>query len=48
MILISPYQPTWPDEFQAIAMTLRQALGPLALRIDYNGQHTTRQAKITS
>ncbi len=48
MILISPYQPTWPAEFQAIANAMRQALGTLALRIDYNGQHTTRQAKITS
>lgn len=37
MINIIPYQNTWPSEFQTIASQLRQALGPLALRIDHIG-----------
>jgi GrpB-like predicted nucleotidyltransferase (UPF0157 family) len=37
MIIIVPYQPTWPDEFRAIAVNLRQALGDDALRIDHIG-----------
>jgi GrpB-like predicted nucleotidyltransferase (UPF0157 family) len=34
---IVPYQNSWPAEFQAIAKTLRQGLGDLALRIDHIG-----------
>jgi GrpB-like predicted nucleotidyltransferase (UPF0157 family) len=37
MIVISPYQATWPSEFQRLAQPLRQALGELALRIDHIG-----------
>jgi GrpB-like predicted nucleotidyltransferase (UPF0157 family) len=35
--LIVGYNDNWPAEFQAIAATLRAALGPLALRIDHIG-----------
>lgn len=37
MITIVPYQPTWPDEFRALARPLRDALGDLALRVDHIG-----------
>ena len=37
MILILPYQPTWPADFQALAAPLRGALGGLAARIDHIG-----------
>lgn len=37
MIQILAYQATWPAEFHAIASKLREALGPLALRIDHIG-----------
>jgi GrpB-like predicted nucleotidyltransferase (UPF0157 family) len=37
MIEIVPYQSTWADEFLAIGSRIRQALGPLALRIDHIG-----------
>ena len=37
MVEIIPYQESWPSEFQAIAASLRQALGELALRIDHIG-----------
>jgi GrpB-like predicted nucleotidyltransferase (UPF0157 family) len=37
MITIVPYRATWPDEFAEIGRTLREALGPLALRIDHIG-----------
>lgn len=36
-IEIHDYSPGWPDEFQAIATQLRQALGDIALRIDHIG-----------
>ena len=36
-IEIIPYQFRWPAEFQSLGATLRQALGPLALRIDHIG-----------
>jgi len=36
-IEIVPYDPLWPGAFQAEAQRLREALGPLALRIDHNG-----------
>ncbi len=36
-IEIMPYNPRWPQEFRAIATTLREALGGLALRIDHIG-----------
>lgn len=37
MIEVIPYQPRWRDEFIEIATRLRNALGPLALRIDHIG-----------
>lgn len=37
LITIVPYQPEWPAEFRRIAAPLREALGPLALRIDHIG-----------
>jgi len=37
MVEIVPYQQTWPEEFRVIGARLRQALGPLALRIDHIG-----------
>lgn len=36
-ILIVPYDPAWPDMFDAEAVRLRAALGALALRIDHVG-----------
>lgn len=35
--LIVDYRSEWPDEFDAIATTIRGALGPRALRIDHIG-----------
>ena len=37
MIIISPYNGRWPQEFQQIQTSLAKALGPLALRIDHIG-----------
>ena len=37
VIAIIPYQACWPDEFRAIGMRLRAALGDRALRIDHIG-----------
>ncbi len=34
---IFPYDPRWPLAFEAEAVRLRKALGPLALRIEHNG-----------
>lgn len=34
---IVEYDPRWPEEFQAIGATLREATGELALRIDHIG-----------
>jgi GrpB-like predicted nucleotidyltransferase (UPF0157 family) len=36
-IEIVPYDPGWPAAFEAEAVRLRAALGPLALRIDHHG-----------
>ena len=36
-LAILPYDPAWPAAFEAEAERLRQALGPIALRIDHNG-----------
>lgn len=36
-IRIVPYDPAWPGMFEAEAGRLREALGPLALRIDHVG-----------
>jgi GrpB-like predicted nucleotidyltransferase (UPF0157 family) len=36
-IVIVPYQARWAVEFQRIGAALREALGPLALRIDHIG-----------
>jgi len=37
MVEIAPYKNGWPAEFRKIALTLRQGLGDLALRIDHIG-----------
>jgi len=37
MVEIVPYQENWPTEFQAIAASLRRALGEVAVRIDHIG-----------
>ncbi len=37
MVEIIPYHESWPAEFQALAVILRQGLGALALRIDHIG-----------
>ena len=37
MIVISSYDPRWPDEFEKIRTTLAQTLGAVALRIDHIG-----------
>lgn len=36
-ILVVPYDPAWPRRFAELAARLRQALGPLAVRIDHIG-----------
>ncbi len=36
-VVIVPYRAAWAQEFAALARTLREALGPLALRIDHIG-----------
>jgi GrpB-like predicted nucleotidyltransferase (UPF0157 family) len=36
-VIVVPYDPRWPAAFEAEAGRLRQALGPLALRIDHHG-----------
>ena len=36
-LAVVPYDSAWPAAFQAEAERLRQALGPLALRIEHNG-----------
>src|SRR5579859_810056 len=37
MIIIVPYETSWPEAFSAIARPLRTALGELAVRIDHFG-----------
>ncbi len=37
MIVIVPYRNAWPAAFRVLAGALRDALGPLALRIDHIG-----------
>jgi GrpB-like predicted nucleotidyltransferase (UPF0157 family) len=36
-VWITPYDATWPEQFQQLAQLLRNALGPVALRIDHIG-----------
>jgi GrpB-like predicted nucleotidyltransferase (UPF0157 family) len=36
-VWIIPYDATWPEQFQQLAQLLRNALGPVALRIDHIG-----------
>lgn len=36
-IVIVDYDPTWPEQFRQLGTRLREALGPLALRIDHIG-----------
>ncbi|HVB21416.1 MAG TPA: GrpB family protein [Ktedonobacteraceae bacterium] len=42
-IWIVPYDDTWPHQFQQLAMPMRQALGPVALRIDHIGSTSIPQ-----
>jgi GrpB-like predicted nucleotidyltransferase (UPF0157 family) len=37
MIIISPYNQKWPEEFEIIKSSLQEILGDLALRIDHIG-----------
>lgn len=37
MIVIAPYDPHWPEEFETIRVKLERVLGSLALRIDHIG-----------
>jgi GrpB-like predicted nucleotidyltransferase (UPF0157 family) len=37
MIIIHPYKPAWPNEFETIRASLLAILGPFALRIDHIG-----------
>lgn len=37
MIVISPYDPAWPENFLVEALLLREALGDWAIRIDHVG-----------
>ncbi|MEM1242192.1 MAG: GrpB family protein [Cyanobacteria bacterium P01_H01_bin.26] len=37
MIVIHPYKPSWPQEFETIKTSLLTILGPRALRIDHIG-----------
>ncbi len=37
MIIISPYDPKWPKEFEIIRLSLLQRLEPMALRVDHIG-----------
>lgn len=36
-VVIEPYSPSWPREFNRVARRLREILGPRALRIDHIG-----------
>jgi GrpB-like predicted nucleotidyltransferase (UPF0157 family) len=36
-VIITPYDPAWPEIFVRLGATLRQALGDVALRIDHIG-----------
>lgn len=36
-IVIHPYDPGWPEEFERMRADIAKALGPLALRIDHIG-----------
>lgn len=42
-IWIVPYDDTWPSRFQQLALLMRQALGPVALRIDHIGSTSIPQ-----
>lgn len=37
MIVIDNYNPTWPNEFEALRLSLQAILGLLALRVDHIG-----------
>ncbi len=37
MIVINAYNPTWPNEFEVLRLSLLEILGPLALHIDHIG-----------
>ncbi|HQV69988.1 MAG TPA: GrpB family protein [Thermoflexales bacterium] len=37
MIVIQPYNPNWPNEFEALRAELQAALGAFALRVDHIG-----------
>jgi len=42
-VWIIPYDVTWPEQFQQLAQLLRNALGPVALRIDHIGSTSVPQ-----
>ena len=42
-VWIVPYDVTWPEQFAQLAQLLRNALGPVALRIDHIGSTSVPQ-----
>ena len=36
-IIISPYDPAWPSDFEAEATRIESAMGPVAVRVDHVG-----------
>lgn len=36
-LVIIDYRPEWPEEFEAVTLPVRKALGTLALRVDHIG-----------
>ncbi|MFY9615344.1 MAG: 2-amino-4-hydroxy-6-hydroxymethyldihydropteridine diphosphokinase [Candidatus Dormiibacterota bacterium] len=36
-VVLMPYDPTWPEQFEAEATRLREALGPRCVRVDHVG-----------
>src|SRR5262249_53913828 len=41
-IVIEAYDPTWPSKFEAEERRLRDAVGPVAIRIEHNGSTAVR------
>lgn len=37
-VFIVPYDVSWPERFRQLVQPLRNALGPVALRIDHKGR----------
>lgn len=36
-VIITPYNPDWPAQFEAIAVPIREKLGPLAMSVEHIG-----------